>query len=441
MKNQYRVAGTCLAIALLAACRGSVTNPPLFNSVPAPSRTVHSHPLQGTYELLHSFGNGTDGRMPAASLINVNGSLYGTTENGGAYNDGTVFSVATSGTEKVLHSFGSSTDGAGPAASLINANGTLYGTTENGGAHQGGTVFSITTSGTEKVLYSFSTSFPGSGPAASLINVNGTLYGMTFGIGAYRYGTVFTISTKGAEKVLHSFGHGSDGKYPSGGLTDLDNSLYGTTQEGGTYNEGIVFKISTSGTEKVLHSFGSSSDGQDPSTGLAAVGNTLYGTTPFGGAANGTPSNGGAVFSITSSGTEKVLYSFCCSNGTQPYGSLLNVKGTLYGTTGNGGTTNANQCPSPSAYGTVFSLTTSGTETLLHTFLNGSSDGGNPDAALVDVNGTLYGTTESGGAYGGGTVFSITTTGNAKIRRHKGAKQELHPISIPSVRPGDNAAI
>ncbi len=190
----------------------------------------------------------------------------------------------------------------------------------------------------------------------------------------------------------------------------------------------------------MLHSFGASPDGQDPSSGLAAVNNTLYGTTPFGGATNGAASNGGTVFSVTTSGTETALYSFCCLNGTQPYGGLTNVNGTLYGTTGNGGNTNINQCPSPSAYGTVFTLSTSGAETLLHTFLNNSSDGGNPDAALVDVNGILYGTTENGGAYGGGTVFSITTGSNAKIRRHKRGKPQLHPISIPSMRPGDRAA-
>ncbi|MGA8326822.1 MAG: choice-of-anchor tandem repeat GloVer-containing protein, partial [Candidatus Cybelea sp.] len=57
--------------------------------------------------------------------------------------DGTVFSVTTSGTETVLHSFGGSGDGAHPDASLLNVNGTLYGTTGGGGAHGDGTVFSL----------------------------------------------------------------------------------------------------------------------------------------------------------------------------------------------------------------------------------------------------------------------------------------------------------
>ncbi|MGB8910019.1 MAG: hypothetical protein WCC84_14835 [Candidatus Cybelea sp.] len=34
-------------------------------------------------------------------------------------------------------------------------------------------------------------------------------------------------------------------------------------------------------------------------------------------------------------------------------------------------------------------------------------DGDFPTASLIDVKGTLYGTTSMGGAYGGGTVFTL----------------------------------
>lgn len=57
---------------------------------------------------------------------------------------------------RIIHPFGrSAKDGANPSADLIDLKGTLYGTTVNGGAHNGGTVFSITTNGEERVLYSF----------------------------------------------------------------------------------------------------------------------------------------------------------------------------------------------------------------------------------------------------------------------------------------------
>jgi len=60
--------------------------------------------------------------------------LYGTTEFGGTYDNGTVFSVnPNTGAETVLHSFGSGADGEYPIASLIDVKGTLYGTTEEGG--------------------------------------------------------------------------------------------------------------------------------------------------------------------------------------------------------------------------------------------------------------------------------------------------------------------
>ncbi len=415
MKHQWIRA--CLAAALLTSCRGTVTNPPLFNS--GQSAIVRSHAVPGAYKVLHSFGKGNDGRVPAAGLIDVNGTLLGTTEYGGAHDGGTVFSIGTGGTEKVLHSFGKSTDGAVPSASLIDVKGTLYGTTENGGAHNGGTVFSITIAGAEKTLYSFTNGFPGSGPAGSLIDVNGTLYGTTFGGGAHNGGTVFSISTSGTEKVLHSFGSVADGKYPSGALIDVSNALYGTTQEGGTNGEGTVFRISTGGTEKVLHSFGSGTDGQNPVSGVVDVNDRLYGTTPYGGA-YGSNYSEGTVFTMATGGSEKVLYTFgCCSDGAEPYAGLIDVNGTLYGTTENGGATSQCETP-PTLYGcgTLLRITTTGNVTALHDFLDNRSDGGSPDAGLIEANGTLYGTTADGGAYGEGsgafgygTVFAITTTG------------------------------
>jgi uncharacterized repeat protein (TIGR03803 family) len=86
------------------------------------------------------------------------------------------------------------------------------------------------------------------------------------------------------------------------------------------------------------------------------------------------------------------------------------VNGTLYGTTSAGGGTG---CYSGSGCGTVYSVSPTGSEAVLHTF-GGSPDGSTPYAGLIDVNGTLYGTTAGGGAarcrvYGGcGTVFALT---------------------------------
>jgi uncharacterized repeat protein (TIGR03803 family) len=133
--------------------------------------------------VLYSF-KGKDGADPGAGLLNVNGTLYGTTTGGGKYcrgsdGCGTVFSITTSGKETVLHSFGGTGDSGYPKAGLLNVNGTLYGTTAGGGANGSGTVFSITTSGAETVLYSFKGGKDGKAPSAGLLNVKGTLYGST----------------------------------------------------------------------------------------------------------------------------------------------------------------------------------------------------------------------------------------------------------------------
>jgi uncharacterized repeat protein (TIGR03803 family) len=122
--------------------------------------TVFTLAPSGTESVLHSFGAGTDGAEPEAGLTNVNGTLYGTTSAGGVRcrhgGCGTIFAITISGTETVLHSFGAGTDGMAPAGDLLNITGTLYSTTRDGGKNDLGTVFSIRTDGKgETVLHSF----------------------------------------------------------------------------------------------------------------------------------------------------------------------------------------------------------------------------------------------------------------------------------------------
>ncbi len=181
-------------------------------------------------------------------LIDVNNTLYGTTSLGGAYHQGTVFSVTMAGQEHLLYSFRGNTDGSDPEASLIDVNGVLYGTAVGGGKNYHGTVFSITTAGNLDVLHKFDGSPDGANPFASLIDVKGVLYGTTEQGGTYpysypHYGTVFSTSTTGRERVVHSFGSGSDGNYPAASLIDVRGTLYGTTENGGRYNAGTVFEL------------------------------------------------------------------------------------------------------------------------------------------------------------------------------------------------------
>jgi uncharacterized repeat protein (TIGR03803 family) len=329
---------------------------------------------------------------------------------------------------KSLYSFqGGGLDGALPQAGLTNDNGTLYGTTLLGGGVFNcnteppsptgcGTIFKITTSGAESILHYFQGGADGALPQAGLTNVNhGTLYGTTTA-GGYPYGggSVFKITTLGANTVLYDFVGGLDGIRPEGDLfVDVHGTLYGTTSAGGgsgcAYGAGCgtVFKISSSGKESVLHSFTGTPDGAEPFAGLTNVNGTLYGTTSQGGQ-NCDPNVAGCgtVFKISSSGTETVLHRFTGTpDGEWPAAGLTKLNGTLYGTTFFGGTGTS---------GTVFKITTSGTETVLYRF-TGTPDGAQPAAGLTNVNGTLYGTTSYGGTYGAGTVFELSPSGTERV--------------------------
>jgi uncharacterized repeat protein (TIGR03803 family) len=398
-------------------------NPSRVSGVRQSPRSVrHASVTETTLYSFKGF-SARDGAHPESGLTYFNGTFYGTTTEGGSSDNGTVYSITPSGTETVLHSFKGGKDGAFPLARLIKRNGTLYGTTSSYRALECpqpgcGTVFSVTPSGHETVLHGFAGPPDGSQPEARLLNVNGTLYGTTDSggsgtCGKVGCGTVFSITPGGKEKVLYSFRNGTDGAFPAAGLIDVKGTLYGTTQYGGAYSTyycgiygsrgcGTVFTITPSGKEKVLHSFGNGKDGTNPSTALIEVKGTLYGTTFDGGSGACGRTGCGTVFSITRSGREKVLYNFSGPpDAANPEATLLNVNGTLYGTTQGGG---------PYECGTIFSITLSGYETVLYSFPSSGhgKDGCFPDSGLIDVNGTLYGTNSSGGAYLGGTVFSIT---------------------------------
>lgn len=408
MIYRFVIIAAVVTATTLAGCGGP--QPPI-GSLGALPQTLEKTSANG-YAVLYSFASGNDGRQPQAPLINVGGTLYGTTYAGGSSDDGTVFSISTSGTEKVLYSFQGGNDGANPAAGLLATNGLLYGTTEYGGIPSygsqcnAGTVFSITKGGMESVVYRFFGYYchdhvynDGANPVASLISVGGKLYGTTSSGGENEYyGTVFRVNGHGKEKVLHSFAPYGDGGTPETNLLNLDGVLYGTTKiYGPAESAGTIYSITSSGTENVLYIFPSEGQlGAGPAA-LIAVRGTLYGTTAYGGP-YGTYFGSGTAFSMTPTGSLTTLHNFGSgTDGRHPYAPLLNVGGTLYGTTEQGGSYGD---------GTVFKMSLSGKEKVLHSFGYGS-DGATPFAGLIDVKGTLYGTTSAGGTQGYGTVFAV----------------------------------
>jgi uncharacterized repeat protein (TIGR03803 family) len=298
----------------------------------------------------HETGDGqgcTDGGMPRVGLIaDVSGNLYGTTEEGGSSEDGTLFELrfnpaakTYANEDQVLHNFCSlsdCTDGATPEASLfVDPSGNLFGVTEEGG------------SSTEEA---------------------GTLFELPYDSATHKYAS--------AIRVLYNFcsvggSDCTDGSSPVGGvIMDPTGNLYGTTGERGS-GAGTVFKLSFDhGTQKYAKMV-------------------------------------------------QTLYSFCsqggtnCTDGDGPGSLIMDESGNLYGTTYSGGTHYS---------GTVFELPFNfeskeyaSTVTILYNFCSkgGSScvDGSYPQGSLIqdEFSGILYGTTESGGANGEGTIFQLTT--------------------------------
>jgi uncharacterized repeat protein (TIGR03803 family) len=415
--------------------------------------------------------NGSDGEYPQGMSMDASGNLWTVTSYGGAGTCSDPLNLTGCGTvveltrvsngwkPRVVYSFHGGDDGENPVGNLtFDSAGNIYGVTNAGGSPECGcgTVFKlapVSDGWKESVLYRFDYTktyqdgvFPDAGV---IIDAAGNLYGTTPNGGngcPYSCGTVYEVSPNAdgdwKETILYNFKGGApfnpadDGMLPASPLVmDTKGNLYGTTPWGGSNTAascgseptgcGVVFELSPNGsggwTESVIHDFESGNgDGFHPVKGLTidASGN-LYGTTQWGGLNNcDSGQYCGIVFELSPSAggvwTETVLRNFSNKYGFSPLAGLtLDSAGNLYGTTEFGGLY---------GWGTLFELspTSDGwTETILHSFGNGT-DGQEPDTSLVlDTSGDLYGGTYGGGVnmtgtcsaspyVGCGTVYKIT---------------------------------
>jgi len=367
------------------------------------------HAIAQNFTTLYDFTTLTNsensgGANPEAGLVLSGSTLYGTTRFGGNSGNGTIFAVNTNGAAfSNLYSFtafdpdiNTNKDGAHPKGGLILKGNTLYGTTYDGGNAGSGTVFSIQTDGSGFTnLYCFSGSSDGAYPTAGLILSGNILYGTTFGGGSSGGGTVFAVNIDGTGFTnLYNFTDGNDGGNPQGGLILSSNILYGTTVNYGKFGYGTVFAVNIDGSGFKVL-HNFLFGGAYPQAGLILVGNTLYGTTAaFGGLGYGT------VFAVNTDGFGfSVLHDFAGGNdGDYPQAGLILVGNTLYGTATFDG---------DSGDGTVFAINIDGTGyTNLYSF-TGGSDGANPLAALIVSGSSLYGTASQGGISNAGTIFSL----------------------------------
>jgi uncharacterized repeat protein (TIGR03803 family) len=244
----------------------------------------------------------------------------------------------------------------------------------------------------------------GRSPMAPLIQASdGYFYGTTQRGGVWNQGVVFKIAPWDHNvTVLHSFtGAAPEGGQPLAGLVQgNDGNFYGTTSLCLTGCFGTVFKITPDGNLTTLHGF-SFGDGASPqATLIQGVDGALYGTTWSGGSNNCGPQHCGTIFRVTTDGsTFTALFSFSAHNGSHPQAAMLQGSdGTLYGTTWSGGVGN----------GVVYKINPDGTAySVVYSF--DGINGAHPAAPLVwGPDGKLYGTTANGGAYRQGVVFAIT---------------------------------
>lgn len=348
-------------------------------------------PAQTFTSLVSFSGYPTNGQDPVGPLVQgLDGRFYGFTSKGGVApnNKGTFLAITAQGKLTTLHSFRNAEAAFPQSGLLILSDGKLYGTANSGGANtKWGSVFSVSPTGIVTVLHSFNLS-DGANPLCTLAQgFNGMLYGTTSGGGASSKGTVFQITPSGTFTTVHSFS-GSDGYFPVGGLLQASTGLlYGTAQ-----NE--VYSLGLTGLFNVVSRFSSSNPGIPQAALIGGPGMNFYGTA-VGGAVND-----GSVFEVTPTGSLTILYNFTGPDGSMPYGSLvLGTDGNFYGVTQQGGDRNGD--------GTIFQVTSSGALTTLHMF--NRTDGSGPFGGLVQgTDGNFYGTTGSGGTSGNGTIFKLS---------------------------------
>jgi uncharacterized repeat protein (TIGR03803 family) len=367
------------------------------------------------YKVIYAFTG--QNNLSAGSTIARDklGNFYGTSIT----NSGAIYKISPTGKETTLHQFSGPPDGSYPDGVLVvDKDGAIYGTTLYGGTSTFqycggsgcGTLFKLTSSGAYTVLHSFDAP-PADGiePFAGVaLGPNGTLYGTTYyggtgNSGNEGNGTIFEFAN-GSETVLYNFTDGADGGLPGAALLIYSRALYGTTVFGGTgpcftsfgQGCGTVFKFDKNG-EQALYEFQGGPDGGFPSAGVIAdsAGN-LYGTTVLGGDLNcsigGPPPGCGVAFKLTSSGQESVLHTFTGStDGAWPSAALVrDAAGNLYGTAYFGGDL---QCNYGLGCGTIFKIDTAGNFSVIHTFKG--QDGAFP-VALIGAENKLYGVTNGG---------------------------------------------
>jgi uncharacterized repeat protein (TIGR03803 family) len=379
--------------------------------------------------------------------------FYGTTNGDGGLDGGNIFRIEADNSLTIIKKFTipSGLDQPGdtgfypsdPGSFLTGLmrgrDGSLYGTTESGGDYNQGTIYKLTfpagsTTPTFQTLHSFNCAAgEGLDPWGVLVEgPDGALYGTNGLDNAYPtngcWGSiVFKINKDGSAFTrLGSFDDELVGFYQLGpAVIGRDGTVYGTSKF--SHGGGTVFKLTPgSSVPTILHQFDpNAGDGAMPSSGLIrGIDGALYGTTQFASVdQSGASTNGGTIFRITEDGQFATLYWFDPTTGGlyEPEPSLRRGgDGRLYGATFSGGTYGSGglfEFDLPAIYAGP-SAGSTGRLIPIHDF-NPDVDGAFPYGLLgVGSDRHIYGGNASGGAGGGGVLFGpleVNVANNAPV--------------------------
>jgi uncharacterized repeat protein (TIGR03803 family) len=331
------------------------------------------------------------------------GNLYTTVQLGGTSAHGVVVRLTPAGQLTVIHNFVPSTGNVPRGGLTLGTDGNLYGTTCQGGNFNDGVVFKISTGGNYTVLHHLNiNNAEGTCPeAAPVQGTDGNFYGTTTEAPNPHVGTVYKMTPSGGLTTLYLFNvvnspccTAPNGEGPLALTLGTDGNFYGTAKNGGTSTYGTIFKISTTGRFALLHSFsGPTKDGGVPIGPIiqASDGN-LYGMT----------NDGILVYKITPTGAFHGIFTLTQSTGDLMFAGFTQATdGKLY---------TASSSLGAGGVGTIFSLTTGGTPSVIHPFslANLDSGGSSPQVSLFQhTNGKLYGNTTNGGSGLGGVFYSL----------------------------------
>lgn len=379
--QRHPVAGVRLAVLLLCGI-----------AVPVRAQTL---------TVLYNFGsNPGEPTFPinvGAIAEGKDGSMFTTSQQGGALGRGTVLKLSPQGKMTVLFHFDVTRGSAPQSGVTLGSDGNFYGTAYGGGKYGVGTIFKISPEGTFTPLHDFNGtegSYPISPPVQGK---DGNLYGVASYIGNYQLGCIYRITPRGGFTPLFKFSGptmATYGAYAIGLTAASDGNFYGTTIKGAT-GYGTVYRVTPAGAVTVLHVFDLTHGATSCSIMQARDGN-LYGTCYAGG-----PSNYGLVYRMTLKGEFTVLHTFAGADGASPWAGVIEGKdGYLYGTTRYGGTGNRGVIyrlkPDGSDFAVVYSRHLNMTEGLYCV-----------QPGIQHSNGNFYNCVWQGGAKGAGIFYCL----------------------------------